>query len=105
MKKFNVSILALTVAAIAAFSFSSVEGGSITGKVTPLDGASKAWAIYGADTLKADVLDGTFNLQGAKPGNYSVIIEAKQPFKKVTINDINVEEGRVTDLGEIKLEQ
>lgn len=105
MKKVSVSIFALVIAAITIFSFRSMEGGSITGKVSPLDGASLAWAIYGADTLKADVLDGTFNVQGAKAGIYTVIIGAKTPFKNVTISDVRVEEGRVTDLGEIKLEQ
>ncbi len=105
MNKIQVSIFALAVSAIAAFSFRNMEGGSITGKVTPLDGASAAWAIYGADTLKADMMDGTFNVQGAKTGNYTVIISAKQPFKNVTLSDVRVEEGKVTDLGEIKLEQ
>ncbi|QHS62054.1 carboxypeptidase regulatory-like domain-containing protein [Chitinophaga agri] len=107
MKKVSVSILALvmTVITITIFSFRSMDGGAITGKVLPLDGASLAWAISGADTLKADVLDGTFNVQGAKAGIYTVIVNAKTPFKSVTLSDVRVEEGRVTDLGEIKLEQ
>jgi hypothetical protein len=105
MKKVSLSIFALVIAASTVFSFRNIEGGAITGKVTPLDGANLAWAIYGADTLKADVLDGTFNVQGAKPGIYTVIISAKTPFKNVTIGDVKVEEGKVTELGEIKLEQ
>lgn len=105
MNGVKVSIFVLTVAAIAAFSFRQIEGGSITGKVSPLDGASVAWAVQGADTLKAEMIDGTFNLQGAKTGTYTVVVDAKQPFKDVTIPDVKVEEGKVTDLGEIKLEQ
>jgi hypothetical protein len=105
MKPVKVSIFALAVAAIAALSFHKMEGGSISGKVAPLDGASQVWAIHGADSLKTDIADGTFNLQGAEEGTYTVIIDAKQPFKDVTISDVKVSEGQVTDLGEIRLEQ
>jgi hypothetical protein len=105
MNQVKVSIFALAVAAVAAFSFRSMEGGSITGKVKPLDGASVALAIQGEDTLKTDMIDGTFNVQGAKAGTYTVVIDAKQPFMDVTIKDVKVEDGKVTELGEIKLEQ
>jgi hypothetical protein len=105
MKLVKVSIFALAAAAMAALSFRNMEGGSITGKVAPLDGASQVWAVQGADSLKTDIADGTFNLQGAEEGTYTVIIDAKQPFKNVTISDVKVSEGQVTDLGEIKLEQ
>jgi hypothetical protein len=105
MKSVKVSIFALAAAAIAVLSFRNMEGGSISGKVAPLDGASQVWAVQGADSMKTDIADGTFNLQGAKEGIYTVIINAKQPFKNVTISDVRVDEGKVTDLGEIKLEQ
>jgi hypothetical protein len=105
MKSVKVSIFALAAAAIAVLAFRNMEGGSIAGKVAPLDGASQVWAIQGADSMKTDITDGAFNLQGAKEGTYTVIINAKQPFKNVTISDVKVDEGKVTDLGEIKLEQ
>ncbi|MCF6402300.1 carboxypeptidase-like regulatory domain-containing protein [Chitinophaga filiformis] len=105
MRSVNVSIFALAVAAIAVFAFRNMDGGTISGKVTPLDGASMVWAISGTDSLKTDIADGTFTLQGAEAGTYTVVIDAKQPFKDVTISDVKVDEGKVTDLGEIKLEQ
>lgn len=105
MKSVKVSIFALAAAAIAVLAFRNMEGGSIVGKIAPLDGASQVWAIQGADSMKTDIADGAFNLQGAKEGTYTVIINAKQPFKNVTISDVKVDEGKVTDLGEIKLEQ
>lgn len=105
MRSIKVSIFALAAAAIAVLAFRKMDGGTIIGKVTPLDGASQVWAIQGADSIKTDIADGTFNLQGAGEGTYTVIIDAKQPFKNVTISDVKVSEGKVTDLGEIKLEQ
>jgi hypothetical protein len=105
MKKFNVSILALAVAVGIAFAFRNMEEGSISGRVTPADGANAAWAIHDTDTLKADIADGTFSLQGAKAGTYTVIVGAKQPFKDVTISNVKVDEGKATDLGEITLQQ
>lgn len=105
MRSVKVSIFALVAAAIAVLAFRNTDGGTISGKVTPLDGASMVWAISGADSLKADIADGTFSLQGAAIGTYTVVINAKQPFKNVTISDVKVDEGKVTDLGEIKLEQ
>jgi hypothetical protein len=105
MRSVKVSIFALVASAITVLAFRNMEGGSIAGKVAPLDGADQVWAIQGADSMKTDIADGTFNLQGAKEGTYTVIINAKQPFKDVTISDVKVDEGKVTDLGEIKLEQ
>ncbi|SHN42805.1 carboxypeptidase-like regulatory domain-containing protein [Chitinophaga sp. CF418] len=105
MRSVKVSIFALATAAIAVLAFRNPDGGTISGKVTPLDGASMVWAISGTDTLKTDIADGTFSLQGAGEGTYTVIIDAKQPFKNVTISDVRVDEGKVTDLGEIRLEQ
>jgi ketosteroid isomerase-like protein len=90
---------------MAVLAFRSSDGGTISGKVAPLDGANKVWAVRGTDSLKTDIADGTFSVQGAEEGTYTVIINAKQPFRNVTISDVRVEEGKVTDLGEIRLEQ
>lgn len=103
MSKFGLSALVVLLTGVVAFR--NFEGGSISGKVTPVDGASQAWAISGSDTLKASVTDGTFSVQPAKSGTYTVIIDAKDPYKDATLQDVKVEDGKVTDLGEIKLEQ
>ncbi|PSL35943.1 carboxypeptidase-like regulatory domain-containing protein [Chitinophaga ginsengisoli] len=105
MRSVRVSIFALAAAAVAVLAFRNTDGGTISGKVAPLDGASMVWAIRGADSLKTDIADGTFSVQGAEEGTYTVIIDAKQPFKNVTISNVKVEVGKVTDLGEIRLEQ
>jgi hypothetical protein len=104
MKKIKASMLALAAVAFVAFSFKSFDGGTIAGKVTPAEGATEAWAITGTDTLTAAVSDGAFTFANAKAGAYTVIIGAKAPFKPATVTDVKVEEGKPTDLGEIKLE-
>jgi len=96
-------MLVLAVAVTGAFAFRTSDEGSISGKITPADGATTAWAITGTDTLKATVNDGTFSVQQAKAGTYTVIITAKSPFQDVTIANVRVEDGKATDLGEIKL--
>ena len=105
MQKIKAGMFALAAVAIGTFAFRSSYEGSISGKITPADGATEAWAIQGNDTLKATVNDGTFSLQSAKAGTYTVIVDAKSPFKDVTIANVKVEDGKATDLGEIKLEE
>lgn len=100
--KFGLSVLVVLV--VWALAFTSFDGGTISGKVTPADGATEVWAISGADTLKAPVSDGAFSVQSAKAGSYTVIIDAKDPYKDATLNDVKVEDGKTTDLGEIKLD-
>ncbi|WP_298740986.1 carboxypeptidase-like regulatory domain-containing protein [uncultured Chitinophaga sp.] len=105
MKKIKVTVIALAAIALGAMAFRSSEGGSITGKVRPMDGATEAWAIQGSDTLKTAVFDGAFTFKDARAGSYTVIINAKEPFKDATLNDVKVEDGKATDLGEINLQQ
>ncbi len=105
MNKIKVSMLALAAIAFGAFAFTDNVEGSITGKVRPADGASEAWAIQGSDTLKTAVSDGAFTFNGARAGTYTVIIDAKDPFKDATLSDVKVEDGKATDLGEISLQQ
>lgn len=103
MNKLKISLVALGIAAVGMFAFRSQDEGSISGKITPADGATAAWAIMGTDTLKATVMDGTFNIQQVKAGTYTVIVDAKSPFEDVTISNVRVHDGKATDLGEIKL--
>jgi hypothetical protein len=105
MKKLSVTILAFTAIVIGTFAFKGADTGSISGKVTPADAASQVWAFLGADTLKAPITDGAFTIQGAKAGTYTVIVGAKRPFKDATVANVKVEDGKATDLGEIRLLQ
>ena len=108
---------ALTIGISGIFSFTRVkEGvpvrpagivkeGSIRGSVTPAEGGVRAWAESAADTLKAPIINGSYEITDAKPGTYKVIIEAKPPYRNVAKDGIIVNDGQATDAGEIKLEK
>lgn len=104
MSKIKVSLLALAAIALGAYAFKGFDG-SITGKVRPADGATEAWAVQGSDTLKTAVSDGAFTFTGARAGTYTVVINAKDPFRDAVVNDVRVEDGKTTDMGEINLQQ
>ena len=88
-------------AVVALFAFTTPQTG-ITGKVTPADGVNLVWAINGTDSVKTELAAGSFTLP-VKPGTYKVIIDAKDPYKDVTMEAVQVKDGQATDLGEIAL--
>jgi len=86
-------------------SFIRFTAGSIKGTVNPPDGATRAWAISATDSFRSVVNEGVFVIPNVKPGNYNILIEAKPPYKNAGRDNILVNEGVATDLGEIKLEK
>jgi len=105
MKKTRIALTTLAIVAAGLFSFNVMLNGSVKGTVTPADAAVRAWAISGADTLKADIANGAFEITNAKPGVYKIIIEANAPYKNSAKENVEVKDGEPTDVGEIKLEQ
>jgi hypothetical protein len=105
MKNMRVTLAALAISSAALFSFNAFQTSTIKGTVTPADKAVRAWALSPTDTLKADILNGTFEIKDVKAGTYSVIIEAQDPFTHTRKKDIIVSpDSTVTDIGEIKLQ-
>ncbi len=97
---------ALLVAIFAGITFAfRPAGGAISGRITPPDGATEVWAFAGSDTLKTAVSNGMVSFENVKAGTYTVIVNAKSPYKDATIQNVKVEDGKVTDLGDIKLVQ
>lgn len=94
-------VIAASIAAL--FAFNLPEQGSIIGKVTPAEGAESVWAVSGSDSAKASVTSGTFSLS-VKAGTYKVVVDAKEPYKDVTFENIQVKDQPV-DLGEVVLQQ
>lgn len=95
--------IALTV--ITAFSaFRSFDESSITGKVSPAGQAETVWAINGTDSVTAKVIDGAFAI-AVKAGTYKVVVDAKEPYKDASLENVRVADGAPTDVGEIKLEK
>ena len=103
MKRKFLSIGFLSAFALGLFAFTGLQSG-IVGKVTPADGAEAVWAISGTDSVKTGVTEGTFSL-GVKAGTYTVVVDAKDPYKDVTLENVEVKDGEPTDLGEISLGQ
>ena len=104
MKRFLLTAGIITSGIVALNSFRTVEQSSITGKVTPVDGATSVWAVSGTDSATANLVNGAFSIS-AKPGTYKVIVDGKDPYKDVSLEGVEVKEGSPTDLGEIKLQK
>ncbi|HXB90921.1 MAG TPA: carboxypeptidase-like regulatory domain-containing protein [Puia sp.] len=101
----GIKLATVAVAAAGLFAFSNLRSGSIKGTVTPADGAVRAWAESSSDTLKAAIVNGTYEITDAKPGMYKVIIEAKPPYKNAAKDGVTVNDGQAADAGEIKLDK
>ncbi len=95
----------LGIMAAGLFAFTGLQSGSIKGTVSPSDGAVRAWAESSSDTLKADVINGSYEITNVKPGSYRVIIEAKPPYRNAAKENVTVNDGQAADAGEIKLEK
>jgi len=101
----NGATLTATILLIAALhSFRSSQMGSIGGTITPPDGASYIWAIQNRDTVKAAPANGAFSLP-VNNGVWKVMVDAKDPYKDVMIENIQVNDGKETNLGEIRLQK
>lgn len=104
MKKTGLTLCATILAVVALHSFNSQRTGSITGSVVPPDGAILVWAIQAADTVKAAPANGIFTLT-VKSGTWKVIVDAKEPYQDVMMENVQVNDGKETSLGEIKLQR
>lgn len=104
MKRFILASGILLSGMAGLYAFRTVDQSSITGKVSPADQANAVWAISGTDSTTANVVNGAFSLT-AKAGTYKVVVDAKEPYKDVSLEGIVVADGAPTDVGEIKLQK
>lgn len=95
-------ILATSLAAI--FAFVQPQRAAIVGRVSPADGANSVWAISGTDSVRGAIAAGSFSLP-VKNGVYKVIVDAKEPYKDVLLDNIEVKQDQPVDVGEIVLQQ
>jgi hypothetical protein len=102
MKNVKMSLTALGVGVLSLFAFTKADPGSIKGKISPSDAATKIWVMSKSDTTSAEVTDGKFEIKDLKPGTYNIVVEAKAPYKSVGKEGIPVSDSPV-DVGEIKL--
>lgn len=80
--------------------------GALTGIVTPAASAPKVYAILGTDTIGA-VADttGKFFFSGMKAGIYKVNIQPVSPYVSKSIENAEVVNGSVKNLGSIVINQ
>lgn len=99
MKKLLFVVVTIFIVSVTLFAFRGTYAGSIKGIVVPTDGASGAWAVSATDTFRANVVQGTFEIAGVKPGTYRVVIEAVAPYKTTFKENVLVSEGVAADAG------
>lgn len=102
MKRF-VILCSVAFVALGAWRLADNQT-AITGKVTPVEGATMAWAISGRDSAAGNVVNGTFSV-AVKPGLYRVIVDAVEPYKDAVLENISIKEGQTIDVGEIVLQK
>ncbi|PWT96816.1 MAG: carboxypeptidase regulatory-like domain-containing protein [Bacteroidetes bacterium] len=91
--------------AFGLFSFVKFQATSITGKVSPADGANKVWAVMGSDSSSAvPTTTGEFAIK-VTPGTWKIVVDAKDPYKDVVKDNITVEDGKSVDVGTIDLQK
>jgi hypothetical protein len=88
-----------------SLAFTIYYNSPVKGSVSPANGASRAWLISRRDTLNAPVIEGNFMITNVKPGNYTLMLEAKPPFRDSFKQDVLVVEGQPTDVGVIEMNQ
>jgi hypothetical protein len=86
-------------------AFRAYWNSPVKGSVSPLDGALRAWVISKTDTLNSPVIQGTFIINNVKPGNYTLMLEGKPPYRDSYKQDVVVTEGQPTDVGVIQMLQ
>ena len=103
MKKNIITIALIGFVTALAISFAPAKT-SIVGRVNPADAAEMVWAISATDTLKGAPAQGQFFID-VKPGTYKLIVDAKEPYKDVTLENLQVNPDQTLDVGEIPLKQ
>lgn len=103
MKK-NFLYNCLAAVSVAGLFSWSVGQSAIVGTVSPADGAESVWAISGTDSAKGIISSGSFSLS-VKPGVYKLFVDAKEPYKDVLLENLEVRQGQPFDAGEIVLQR
>ena len=83
-----------------------LQTSSLHTRVSPAAAADKVWAIHGKDSLRMiGNDDGQYYLLTIHPGAWELKVDAKKPYKDISVKAIDVEPGKEKDLGSITLEQ
>lgn len=103
MKAIRIQMMGLLIAGLLLSAFTLQQTGVVRGKVNPPENALQVFAISGNDTVRSNIVQGHFEVQKLKEGIYQVWIEALPPYSNKLIQQVQVKDGEVTELGEIYL--
>jgi hypothetical protein len=79
-----------------------MQANTITGNVSSPTALQYVWAIQGKDSVIAPAVNGNFALK-VTPGIWKLLLHTKSHYKNMAIDSVIVNDGKATDLGEIKL--
>lgn len=106
MKKHKLVLWALAILAILVLVFAMpLRSGSVTGIVNPPGSALRVWIVSATDTFKSSIQNSSFEIMGAKAGIYTLVVDGIAPYHSMSRAGVTVNEGNVTDVGEIIMEQ
>jgi Domain of unknown function (DUF4382) len=80
-------------------TFTEAVSGAISGIVSPAESLPNVMAVAGTDTLSTFAgVDGNFMINGVKAGTWTLYFDPADPFVSDTLENVNVENGIVTEL-------
>jgi hypothetical protein len=82
-----------------------LQSASFHARVSPADGVEKVWAIQGRDSVPMQGSDGQYFLTTFPPGSWRVWVNARIPYRNVSIDAVDLQPGTNRDLGNIQLEK
>lgn len=102
MKKMAIIFLAAFIVITSAFTLHKYMASGVHGMISPPEGATLVWAANNKDSVSAVPVTGNFSLD-LKPGKWRLHVVTVSPYKDVFLENVMVEDGKYTDVGEIKL--
>ncbi|HVM89852.1 MAG TPA: hypothetical protein VMT76_16820 [Puia sp.] len=104
MKNAFVQLCLILLVITGVHAMKLIRSNTISGKVNAPNALQFAWAIQDKDSVIVACPKGAFTLK-VKPGVWRVLLHTKFPYKNQVIDNVVVNAGRSTDLGEIILAQ
>ena len=106
MKKiFKATFIFSIVAVLCSFSFIIFWNSPVKGSVNTSNAAVRAWVFSKTDTFNTTISSGLFQIDNVKPGNYTLMVEGRPPYRNSVKPDIIVVDGQPTDVGVIEMQQ
>jgi hypothetical protein len=104
MRKAGLELFLLVVVITGMHTFKIMKIGSIKGRVYPSNTLESVVAVNGTDSVRAMSENGSFAMI-LRPGVWKVIFAVRQQARNIIRDNIEVAEGKNTNLGEIRLSE